>query len=814
MRMRGIWIRSARFFAVLFGVSLAVRAPGAETADPILQIESGGHTAICRWLGFTPDGRQLVSLGADKVVRVWDMSGVIQAFQQGDKGKPNTPLAKIPLVRSVRLQIGPGDEGKLYAGAISPKPLPGGGWLLAVGGYGTPNPTEHGGDIRLLDLSTGQVLGLLQGHSNVIDSLAFSSDGRTLASGSADRTVRVWGLDGKPGDWTKAADRKLTVKCDVLTGHEEAIYGLTFVGGQEGEATLASGSDDKTLRLWRRDAKGKWQTAAVRREHTADVVRVTASPDGRYLASASSDRSVRLWDAHDGQFVRVLGEIGETTERWAEIAFTLDGQALVAAAYRGLGGCHVWRVSDGKELASFMGHDDTVLSVAVSRVSTVVPTKENSPRAGGTLVATSGGESNDIFLWDAADGRKLGHIVGTGYSVWTVALSPDARWIGWGNTAPDAAIGVRGEGKLDQIFDLSEMQPGRKASTDVNWSRAFLKQAGWSAERSKDAKHTLIVRRDAREIARVDKANTYDSIVCYSFVPNGGLVVGSQFALTLHDPTSGKQLREFTGHTGGIWSVAVSADGRLLVSGSSDQTFRLWNIATGELLLSVFASYEAGGKVGEWVAWTPAGYYKASPGGDKLIGWHVNRGPDKAADFVAAWQMRKLFEKPEIVELIPATLSVKGAVEQYAKDPGHRREEPLKIQEDLERLRPPSVAISEPSNYQRVKTAQVRLRAKVWPTGRQPITEVRVLVNGRPPPDFPGLKPAPGANATDPRDIQTDVSLEPGMNTIEVLATTATATSTPARVDILRETVSADAQPAKPSCYFLGIGVAEYEDKP
>lgn len=787
---------------MVLSVRLIGYALADEKSEPILQIEAGGHTAVCRWVGFTPDGRQLISAGDDKVMRVWDLSEVIQAFQKS----PTAPT-KVPLVRAVRLQIGPGSQGKLYAAAISSTPLPGGGWLLAVGGFGTSN---HWGDIHLIDLSSGQVLGLLQGHSSVIESLAFSANGQMLASGSEDRTVRVWNLSGSPGAWKKLANGTLKVECDVLEGHENSIFGLTFASGREGGVVLASGSHDKTLRFWRRDAKSSWRTVAVGRDHTAEVRRVIASAD-RYLASASYDRTVRLWDSRDGKFIRVLGEVVGSGAKTAEIAFTPSGQAVVAAESSRPGKCSVWRVPDGKELASFKEHDNTIQSVAVTRIPAISTGQERTDRGDGTLVATAGGSKHDIFLWDAATGRTLGHIAGAGRPVYAAAFSPDGRWIAWGNTSRARAITA--SDRLDQVFDLSEMQPDQKALAGEKWQQATLEHADWTAERLENAQHTLIIRSAGQETARVERADPHDTIQCYSFVPGGSLVVGSNFDLSLHDPATGKTRRTFIGHTGVIWAVAVSPDGRLLISGSTDQTVRLWNLATGELLLSVFAGYERDGRVSEWVAWTPAGYYKASPGGDKLIGWHVNRGPDQAADFVAAWQMRKLFEKPEIVELIPATLSVKAAVEQFAKSPGHQREEGLNIKDDLERLRPPTIAISEPSNFQRVKEETVWLRAKVWPTGAQPLNEVRVLINGRPPPDFAGIKPAAGKRPTEPSEIQIAVPLEPGMNTIEVIATTAASATGAARVDVLRERLTASVQPQKPNCYFLGIGIAEYEDK-
>ncbi len=451
---------------------LAVAVQAAE--EPILQLETGGHTAICKWVGFTPDGTRLVSAGDDKVVRVWDVTD------------PTQPR----LERSLRFQIGPGSEGKIYAAAISPQTGADGRRVLAVGGMFHSSDPLIGSRIRLVDLETGEVLGMLRGHTDVIHSLAFSADGRLLTSGSADATVRVWDVGSAKWKIGKTND----VPSAVLKGHTAATSGLTFaersplapreVGQPLAEREgyrLASASDDQTLRLWERNAKGEWTTSATLKGHTDYVMRVVCSPDGRTLASSSYDRSVRLWDARTGQFQRQFGEISRDAGMNAEIAFTPDGRHLVTAVDRDRGGSRVWRVTDGKEVARFDGHDNTVSSVAVqgspparreaARSRTSSPSTTGVNRSNerpttsvsrlaerdGYLVASTGGDNNDIFLWDAANGREISHIVGTGRSVWAVAFSANGRQIAFGNTNEDDLL-IETK-PLVRTFNLSTLEP-------------------------------------------------------------------------------------------------------------------------------------------------------------------------------------------------------------------------------------------------------------------------------------------------------------------------------------------------------------------
>ena len=135
-------------------VTLAER-PKPQAADasamPHLMLDTGGHMSLIRGLAFTPDGTQLISAGDDKVIRVWD-------WQAGKT------------VRTIRGQVWPGSEGKIFAMALSPN----GRWLVSGGWF---NKTQEE-DIRLYDFATGKLIGLLRGHTAVVNSVAFSPDER------------------------------------------------------------------------------------------------------------------------------------------------------------------------------------------------------------------------------------------------------------------------------------------------------------------------------------------------------------------------------------------------------------------------------------------------------------------------------------------------------------------------------------------------------------------------------------------------------------------------------------------------------------
>src|SRR5262249_33654749 len=112
---------------------------------------------------------------------------------------------------------------------------------------------------------------------------------------------------------------------------------------------------------------------------------------------------------------------------------------------------------------------------------------------------------------------------------------------------------------------------------------------------------------------------TAGRLKCVGISPDGRtVIVGGDLGVLTAYGFDGKKLGDFVGHESTVWAVSTSPDGRYLVSGSADQTVRLWNLHTRELIVTIFR-----GEDGEWVIWTPQGYYTGSPGADKIVGWQI-----------------------------------------------------------------------------------------------------------------------------------------------------------------------------------------------
>jgi len=284
------------------------------------------------------------------------------------------------------------------------------------------------------------------------------------------------------------------------------------------------------------------------------------------------------------------------------------------------------------------------------------------------MVATGGGNNQEIHLWTLDNGKTMQRLTGVGASIWAVGFLAEGHTLAWGKTSEDISPTDRGPLKYRLTLPASsggqlgtpqkiEDEPNEAIRAQDEWQNWTLQTPSgqWGANAILEIHHDNSVK------ARIERGATdgyrHQS---YTFTPDGQRIIsgGSNGWLTAYD-REGNKLGEYVGHTGDVWAVAVSPNGQLLASGSGDQTVRLWNVQSRENLLTLFQ-----GSNGEWVAWTPSGHYTASAQGDKMVGWHINRGVDKAADYVSAAQLRTQLNRPEIVDDTVRLRSVKQALNQ------------------------------------------------------------------------------------------------------------------------------------------------------
>lgn len=686
----------------------------------------------------------IVRVGVDAACKIMISGSDDKTARLWDISETDPDREEPRLLRVLRLPIGPGNHGKVYSVALSPD-----GKVAAAGGF-----NRSGGDhwVYLFDTSSGKMLRRLGQLKNVVYHIAFSPDGRylaaTLGSGQGMRVwdTTTWQLTAQDGDYGTADS-----------------YGAAF----DKTNALFTVADDGFVRRYGRRFKleAKAQTTAGRRPF-----QVAVNHAGDNLAVAfDGDLGIELFGT---AALQQMAKVDTTNMKGdlSTVAWSPDGKRLFAGGKYASGGGRpvvIWENGGQGARREIRLGGSTVMHVLPCATRMVAGSAD--PAIGTysevgipllhreNVIVDQRGKRGDKFL-----------------------VSKDGTRVRFGlDYAADIPV----------IFDLAEqdlinspeldasLTQARLDGIDVtDWSDSFTPKLGGKALTMQNAER-------ARTLA---------------IAPDGSrFVLGTEYRLRGFDNT-GKELWERP-MPGVAWGVNITADGKLALVACGDGTIRWYRLNDGQELLTLFVQ----AKDRRWVAWTPKGYYMASAGAEELIGWHINRGWEQAADFFPANRFRNEFNRPDVVKLVLKTLDEDLAVSRANSENNRNRED-----EDIRRRLPPVITITSPTDGERFGNPAINVNYSVRSPSGLPVRRVRALVDGRPiEVETRGLDGIRGQETS----LTLSLPMPPRDSMLSLIAETDQSSSEPAEIQLKWAGASEPAAP-KPKLYAVLVGVSDYRD--
>jgi WD40 repeat protein len=549
--------------------------PLPQAGDVFLRIEPGMHTAMINRIGVNAAGTLMVTGSDDKTARLWAL--------------PESGPGEAKLLRTLRVPIGDGNDGKVYAVALSPD----GKWV-AAGGPGV----DGDGYIYIFEFTTGRIVTRFNGASN---HLAFSPDSTHLAGALArGEGMRLWETAG----WQLLAEDK--------DYGGQGSYGATFDSANR----LYTVADDGQIRRY--GADGHLEA----REHSQGgkmPFGVAVHPQGGKIAIGFHDTTaVEVYDARTLKRLYAADTTGISGGSLSSVAWCVNG-ALLYAGGRG------YKVQGKNPVVFWQAEGRGVRSEVPLSQATVI---QLLPCRGGIAAGTA----DPAFGLIAADGAKR---------VWQEGVTGDMRdkkreAFTLSANGKRVRFGLGYGGEWPVLFDLASFRP-----TEVPQGVTGLAAPNISGIAVSDWEDCGFPKLNGKLI----ELDQYEGGRSLAIAPDASrFVLGTEWWLRAYRADGGEIWKKAIPSV--AWGVNISGNGKLLAAAYGDGTIRWHRLSDGEELLALFVH----AKDRRYIAWTPKGYYAASHGAEDLIGWHVNRGFDAAPDFYPASTFASTFNRPDIVK--------------------------------------------------------------------------------------------------------------------------------------------------------------------
>lgn len=534
--------------------STMLASAGSDNTVRVWDIQTGqlighpltGHTKQVWSVAFSPDGRILASGSADSTIMLWNI-----ATQRpvGTLTGHARDVSSVAFSRDARLLASGSADGKVILWSVTDPAKPKlikafdhGSWVRSVAFSPTDTLLASSGGNEIKFWNTSQLTqsgAALTSHTNSVVSVAFSPDGKTLVSGSLDRTLRRWDVATRQPRGTP------------LTSHTGWVWSVAF---HPNGHTLASGSWDTTVILWDIDAHQRLGTPRTAQFVVTDLA---FSSDGQFLASGG-DNGVVVWNRETN------GPAMPAFRGQAVTALDYRPQSTMLAIGNRDGTITLWDNVAYQGTKQVSAHRGEVTDLAFSQ--------------DGTLLVSSS-QDGTIMLWNVDNSFDISprfRLVLENGPIWSVALTPDATTLAAG--VGEETVFIWSMNNLQQESDLpSHMLEGH---TGYILALAF------------NSEGTLLASGSADNTIRLWDIATWEqhgqplighssSVASIAFSPNGQTLASASIDTTiaLWDVITGQRIGQpLNGHTGKVTSVAFSPDGQTLVSGSKDMQVILWDM--------------------------------------------------------------------------------------------------------------------------------------------------------------------------------------------------------------------------------------------